>query len=60
MLRDQHKSNTDHQSKLRQLENELDEQRRETVRRTSGKKPNCKFSSCLSRLECLENGIGIT
>lgn len=32
MLRDQHKSNSDHQSKIRQLEHELDEQRRETVR----------------------------
>jgi len=32
MLRDQHKLNNDHQMKIRQLENELDEQRRETVR----------------------------
>lgn len=31
MLRDQHKLNNDHQTKIRQLENELDEQRRETV-----------------------------
>jgi len=32
MLRDQHKSNSDHQVKVRQLENELDDQRRENVR----------------------------
>jgi hypothetical protein len=32
ILRDQHKLNNDHQMKIRQLENELDEQRRETVR----------------------------
>ncbi|CAF0720912.1 unnamed protein product [Adineta steineri] len=31
MLRDQHKHNSDHQHKVRQLENELDEQRRENV-----------------------------
>jgi hypothetical protein len=33
MLRDQHKQNTDHQVKVRQIENELDEQRRENVTR---------------------------
>jgi hypothetical protein len=32
MLHDQHKSNSDHQVKVRQLENELDDQRRENVR----------------------------
>lgn len=31
LLRDQHKSNTDCQVKVRQLENDLDEQRRENV-----------------------------
>jgi uncharacterized protein YktB (UPF0637 family) len=31
ILHDQHKLNTDHQVKIRQLENELDEQRRENV-----------------------------
>ena len=31
MLRDQQKTNSDHQMKVRQLENELDEQRRENV-----------------------------
>ncbi len=31
ILRDQHKLNNDHQIKIRQLENELDEQRRENV-----------------------------
>lgn len=32
LLRDQHKTNNDQQAKIRQLENELDEQRRENVR----------------------------
>lgn len=35
LLRDQQKSNSEHQTKIRQLENELDEQRRETVRSTN-------------------------
>ena len=34
ILRDQHKTNNEHQIKARQLDKELDEQRRETVRPT--------------------------
>lgn len=34
-LRDQHKLNNEHQMKIRQLENDLDEQRRENVSKTS-------------------------
>jgi chromosome segregation ATPase len=54
MLRDQHKLNNDHQIKIRQLENELDEQRRETVRK--------KFSSKIYFFpsECIKNGTRIT
>ncbi len=43
--RDQNKINSDNQVKIRQLENELDEQRRENVRKNFIKKSNFCFIS---------------
>lgn len=55
MLRDQHKTNNEHQIKARQLDKELDEQRRETVRQVL----HLSILFLSRSLERSENGTGI-
>jgi predicted transcriptional regulator len=55
ILRDQHKLNNDHQIKIRQLENELDEQRRENVCKKTKNYFLIKYFLFII-LECFKNG----